>query len=697
MGPLIGKRLGRYRVEALVGEGGMALVFRAHDPHLHRTVALKVVHPRLSPDPAFVARFLREARAVAGLQHPHLLPLHDFGEQRGVAYLVMPFITGGTLEERLTRPRTVADVLTLLRPIAAALDYAHGQGVVHRDVKPSNILLTAQGDPLLADFGIAKVAGSHSLTETGITVGSALYMAPEQAQGRPLDGRADLYALAVVLYEALTGQPPFPVEENDTPFSLALRQISTPPPSPVAVNPALPASITPVLLRALAKAPDERFPTGATLFAALDEALAGSDAHRLQVIPTPTRADARATGRTRVSADTVPATPAMPVRPLDRLVALRRRSTAATWIAIGVMAGLLLSCLTGIGFVGLRAAASRSVAVTPSATNRAAVPTAPARAAVLSHTVTPLPTLVRPPTPTAQPALNALAPAATPTVTPMPRPTATPTLPPTPTLRPSPTPLPIPTSTATPLPSPTALPTPRPTATATPTATPWPTATPRPTATPWPTATATATPRPTPTPTVGPTSTPNVYVVDGFGNPASGFPRAASPERAAQGYKVGYGNGYYSLSAPASSTRMSNDNEVRLTGRSFRDFLLEVSVRWSEPITSGAYGVVVRDGQEGGYVVVVDADGYVLIYKRVGTNDTIIRNWERNWSYQRGVQENVLSVNCKGANFTVWLNGSLVTTFVDTDTSFGEVGLIVAAWETPVEAQFTGLRVAPPR
>ncbi|HEX5502692.1 MAG TPA: serine/threonine-protein kinase, partial [Thermomicrobiales bacterium] len=258
MDRLVGTALGRYQIEALIGEGGMAAVYRARDPVFERIVAIKVVHPLLVRDRLFAERFLREARAAARLQHPHILPVHDFGTQDDVAYLVMPFVEAGTLQNRLGAPLDVADAIALLRPIADALDYAHLEGVIHRDVKPANILLTSQGLPLLADFGVAKVIGDTTLTGTGVQPGTALYLSPEQAQGKPLDGRSDLYSLGLILYEALTGRPPFEPGPHDTPFSLVLRHIAEQPPAPRSFNPALNTETEQVLLRALAKPPEER-------------------------------------------------------------------------------------------------------------------------------------------------------------------------------------------------------------------------------------------------------------------------------------------------------------------------------------------------------------------------------------------------------------------------------------------------------
>lgn len=271
--PQLGQYLGRYRLDALLGEGGMALVYRAVDTKVGREVAVKVVHPSLVRDPAFVARFLREARVVGRLQHPNILPLYDTGEQDALPFLVMPYVAGGTLEDWLARQRTHADMLAMIRPIAAALDHAHERGVIHRDVKPSNVLIAADGTPLLADFGIAHAIGDSKLTATGMHIGSALYMAPEQAQGMSLTGSADQYALGSMLYEALAGRPPYSMERADTSFSLMLRKLAQPPPAPSSVNPALSPAYDPILLRALAREPERRFPSCVALVDALSFAL----------------------------------------------------------------------------------------------------------------------------------------------------------------------------------------------------------------------------------------------------------------------------------------------------------------------------------------------------------------------------------------------------------------------------------------
>ncbi|HEX5502718.1 MAG TPA: protein kinase [Thermomicrobiales bacterium] len=296
MDELVGKTFGRYRIEAPLGRGGMASVYLAADPAFGRTVAIKIVDPGLGQqNPRLVERFLREARAIARLQHPHILPVYDVGEQGGEGYLVMQYVTGGTLRDRLRGPRGArvlapAEAVALLAPVGAALDYAHRQGVLHRDVKPTNVLLAEQDHPFLADFGLAKgfdQEGVSGLTATGMMIGTPEYMSPEQGQGGALDGRSDLYSLAVVLYEALTGRTPFRGETaNETPVSIVVRHVTAPPPSPRAFNPALSPAVEAVLLRALAKAPDERYPTAGALFAALREALAETAAGVRSDAPT---------------------------------------------------------------------------------------------------------------------------------------------------------------------------------------------------------------------------------------------------------------------------------------------------------------------------------------------------------------------------------------------------------------------------
>ncbi len=250
-----GTLLGRYRLLERAGTGGMSEVWRAEDQTLHRTVAVKVIHDPIAADPTFAERFLREARLVAGLEHPNILAVYDFGtaplEGKEVSYLVMPLVSGGSLKERITGPVPPAQAVPWLAAIAAALDHAHEKGILHRDVKPGNVLLDSSGRPLLADFGLARSADSVSgLTATGTVMGTPSYMAPEQAMGKALDARADQYALACIAFEMLTGRVPF---KADTPLGVLHQHVSVPPEPVTSYVGGLPPGVDDVLSRALAK------------------------------------------------------------------------------------------------------------------------------------------------------------------------------------------------------------------------------------------------------------------------------------------------------------------------------------------------------------------------------------------------------------------------------------------------------------
>jgi serine/threonine-protein kinase len=271
-----GTVLGRYRLLEKAGVGGMSEVFRAEDETLKRIVAVKVILGPVAADSTFRERFLREARLVAGLEHPNVLPVFDYGtatiDGEEVSYLVMPLVAGGSLKGRVAGPVPPALAITWLSAIAAALDHAHSKGILHRDVKPGNVLMDAQGRPLLADFGLARSAEvSSGLTATGTVLGTPLYMAPEQAMGATLDGRADQYALAVIAFELLAGRVPFSAE---SPLAVLHQHVSTPPPPLSTVLPGTAASVDAVLFRGLAKKPGDRFASCSAFVAALGAALA---------------------------------------------------------------------------------------------------------------------------------------------------------------------------------------------------------------------------------------------------------------------------------------------------------------------------------------------------------------------------------------------------------------------------------------
>jgi serine/threonine protein kinase/tetratricopeptide (TPR) repeat protein len=267
---------GRYLIERELGRGGMSTVYLAQDPKHGRPVALKVFEPDLGPSVG-PARFLREIRVAARLTHPHILPLHDSGEVDGLLYYVMPYIEGESLRGLLEREHRLPlhQALDLGRQVADALDYAHQHGVVHRDIKPGNILI-ADGQAVVADFGIARAVagGAELLTGTGGPVGTPMYMSPEQAGGEPdLDGRSDIYSLGCVLFEALAGVPPF---SGPTAQAILVQRLLESPPGLRSINPEVPAAVEAVIARALARKPADRFATAAGLSAALADAGGGS-------------------------------------------------------------------------------------------------------------------------------------------------------------------------------------------------------------------------------------------------------------------------------------------------------------------------------------------------------------------------------------------------------------------------------------
>ena len=271
----MGTVLGRYRMLERAGTGGMSEVWKAEDETLKRTVAVKVILGPVAQDPTFRERFLREARLVAGLEHPNVLPVYDYGSStvdgEDVSYLVMPLVAGGSLKGRIAGPVPPPLAVSWLAAIASALDHAHAKGILHRDIKPANVLMDSQSRPLLADFGLARSSDATSgLTATGTVMGTPLYMAPEQATGGKLDGRADEYALAVVAFELLSGRVPFIA---DSPLAVLHQQVTAPPPPLSTVLPASPASADAVLAKALAKKAEERYSSCGAFVRALGDAL----------------------------------------------------------------------------------------------------------------------------------------------------------------------------------------------------------------------------------------------------------------------------------------------------------------------------------------------------------------------------------------------------------------------------------------
>lgn len=270
MEDLSGVTLGSYRLVEKIGQGAVSVVYRAYQPSLERWVAVKVLDPAyVAQDHQFIARFRREAKAIAALRHPNILIVYDCGEQSGLEYIAMEYVVGGALTKRLTgEPFPWKRAVSLALGIGQALVFAHSRGIIHRDVKPGNVLLPTEEWPLLADFGIVKVKHpGHSWTDPGTPMGTPAYISPEQALGGEVDHRTDIYALGVMLFEMVTGQVPFQATKT---FDMLLKHISEPPPSPRALVPEIPEALEHIILRALAKEPDERYQNMADMVADME-------------------------------------------------------------------------------------------------------------------------------------------------------------------------------------------------------------------------------------------------------------------------------------------------------------------------------------------------------------------------------------------------------------------------------------------
>jgi len=253
----LGQTIGGYQIAEEIGQGGVATVYRAHQPQLERWVAIKIMKTAEASGKEFLTRFRREAKAIAALRHPNILTIYDYGEEKGTAYIVMEYVAGGTLKTHLAgEPMEWPDAATLILPLGRALEYAHSEGIVHRDVKPANILMARPDWPLLADFGLVKLLGrQRGITQPGVSIGTPAYFSPEQAGGEEVDHRTDVYGLGIVLYELLTGRLPF---EAHSPIEMMLRRLREDPIPPRQFNQLIPPPLEAVIMRALARDPDAR-------------------------------------------------------------------------------------------------------------------------------------------------------------------------------------------------------------------------------------------------------------------------------------------------------------------------------------------------------------------------------------------------------------------------------------------------------
>jgi eukaryotic-like serine/threonine-protein kinase len=342
----------RYRVEAKIGAGGMAEVYRGFDQVLNRTVAIKVLNPQFARDDAFVERFRREAQAAARLNHPNIVGVYDHGTDNGTQYIVMEFIEGRTLADALSAGRRPTPVQSaeVTQHICAALAAAHAQGVIHRDIKPENVMVTRDGTVKVMDFGIARMlTGPETAPQTSAVLGTASYLSPEQAQGQPVDARSDIYSLGTVLYEMLTGRPPF---TGDSPVAIAYKHVNETPVPPSHRDPDIPPQLDAVVMRALAKNPANRYQSADEFADDLERVRRGED---------------------------VQATPLLLLGSEATQVISRGHSTqvlppqteppgSGRKVWLGVLIGfLIIAVLTGGGYLAVKGLTSSSSSPTPAA------------------------------------------------------------------------------------------------------------------------------------------------------------------------------------------------------------------------------------------------------------------------------------------------------------------------------------------
>ena len=420
----IGRTLSnRYRIDAMLGQGGMSAVYKATDPNLRRVVAIKLIHSHLSTDPSFVMRFEGEAAAVASLRHPNIVQVFDFNNDNGVYYMVLEFIPGETLQDRMkrlaenNRQLSAEDALKFTLNISDAVGYAHQRGMVHRDIKPANIMLDVQGQAILMDFGIVKILGGDSHTSTGALVGTARYMSPEIIRGEVADHRSDIYSLGVTLYEMLSGRPPFVA---DSAMTLMMMHLNDPIPDVRGFRADIHPEIVAVLGKCLAKDRNHRYQSAAELSSDLRRALAylggppttvgmkttvapatGTDASQPQPIPTTVYKTELQPARPSLSAPVSTPTTIAPAAPSRALNVPRM-----LWIIGGGLVAVL--CIILVLTVGntilkngalLQTSLPTETAALPTSTSPATVPVLPPASETSAPVATPTETAI-PLTPT---------------------------------------------------------------------------------------------------------------------------------------------------------------------------------------------------------------------------------------------------------------------------------------------------------